>query len=74
MCDEVLAQAGLKARDMEAIFLAGGSTRLPGLRGYIESYFGKRPRFDLDPMQVVSMGASLAAARPAVAELLDPCA
>ncbi|MBW2377296.1 MAG: Hsp70 family protein [Deltaproteobacteria bacterium] len=74
MCDEVLAQAGVKARDMEAIFLAGGSTLLPGLRGYIESYFGKRPRFDLDPMQVVSMGASLAAARPAVAELLDPCA
>ena len=74
MCDEVLAQASLKARDMEAVFLAGGSTRLPGLRGYIESYFGKRPRSDLDPMQVVGLGASLAAARPAVSELLDPCA
>ncbi|MGB8222125.1 MAG: Hsp70 family protein [Polyangiales bacterium] len=73
MCDEVLAQASLKARDMEAVFLAGGSTLLPGLRGYIESYFGKRPRFDIDPMQVVSLGASLAAARPAVSELLDPC-
>ena len=72
-CDEVLAQAGLKARDMEAVFLAGGSTRLPGFRGYIEQYFGKRPRSDLDPMQVVSLGASLAAARPAVSELLDPC-
>jgi molecular chaperone DnaK (HSP70) len=74
MCDEVLAQASLKARDIEAVFLAGGSTRLPGLRGYIESYFGRRPRVDLDPMEVVSMGASLAAARPAVSELLDPCA
>lgn len=74
MCDEVLAQANLKARDMEAVFLAGGSTQLPGLRGYIEAYFGKRPRFDMDPMQVVSLGASLAAARPAVSELLDPCA
>jgi molecular chaperone DnaK len=74
MCDEVLAQAGLKARDMEAVFLAGGSTRLPGLRGYMEQYFGKRPRSDLDPMQVVSLGASLAAARPAVSELLDSCA
>jgi molecular chaperone DnaK len=73
MCDEVLAQASLKARDMEAVFLAGGSTLLPGLRGYVESYFGKRPRFDMDPMQVVSLGASLAAARPAVSELLDPC-
>ena len=74
ICDEVLAQAALKARDMQAVFLAGGSTRLPGLRGYVEQYFGKRPRADLDPMQVVSLGASLAAARPAVSELLDPCA
>ena len=74
ICDEVLAQASLKARDMQAVFLAGGSTQLPGLRGYVEQYFGKRPRSDLDPMQVVSLGASLAAARPAVSELLDPCA
>ncbi len=74
ICDEVLAQASLKARDMQAVFLAGGSTQLPGLRGYVEQYFGKRPRADLDPMQVVSLGASLAAARPAVSELLDPCA
>ncbi len=74
ICDEVLAQASLKARDMQAVFLAGGSTLLPGLRGYVEQYFGKRPRADLDPMQVVSLGASLAAARPAVSELLDPCA
>jgi len=74
ICDEVLGEAGVKARDIEAVFLAGGSTLLPGLRGYIESYFGKRPRFDLDPLSVVSMGASLAAARPAVSELLDPCA
>jgi molecular chaperone DnaK (HSP70) len=56
------------------VFLAGGSTLLPGLRSYVSQYFGKRPRYDLDPMQVVSLGASLAAARPAVSELLDPCA
>jgi molecular chaperone DnaK len=72
ICDEVLAQAGLRARDVDAVFLAGGSTLLPGLRDYISQYFGKRPRSDLDPMQVVSLGASLAAARPAVSELLDP--
>lgn len=74
ICDEVLADAGVKAREIEAVFMAGGSTLLPGLRRYVESYFGKRPRFDLDPLGVVSMGASLAAARPAVSELLDPCA
>jgi molecular chaperone DnaK (HSP70) len=74
ICDEVLAQARVRARDIDAVFLAGGSTLLPGLREYISQYFGKRPRADLDPMQVVSLGASLAAARPAVSELLDPCA
>lgn len=71
ICDEVLAEAGVRAREIEAVFLAGGSTQLPGLRNYVSQYFGKRPRFDLDPMQVVSLGASLAAARPAVSELLD---
>jgi molecular chaperone DnaK len=74
ICDEVLAQASLRARDIDAVFLAGGSTLLPGLRAYISQYFDKRPRHDLDPMNVVSLGASLAAARPAVSELLDPCA
>ena len=74
ICDEVLAQASLRARDIDAVFLAGGSTLLPGLRAYISQYFGKRPRADLDPMHVVSLGASLAAARPAVSELLDSCA
>ena len=33
ICDEVLAQASLRARDIDAVFLAGGSTLLPGLRG-----------------------------------------
>jgi len=74
ICDEVLAQASLRARDIDAVFLAGGSTLLPGMRAYISQYFGKRPRADLDPMHVVSLGASLAAARPAVSELLEPCA
>lgn len=71
VCDEVLGEAQVKAREIDAVFLAGGSTKLPGLIEYVQAYFGKRPRFDLDPMHVVSMGASLAAARPAVANLLD---
>ena len=74
ICDEVLSQAGIRAREIEAVFLAGGSTRLPGLRSFVAQYFGKKPRFDLDPMHVVGLGASLAAARPGVSELLDPCA
>ena len=71
MCDDALSQAGLVARDVDAVFLAGGSTSLPGLRDFVEQYFSKKPRFDLDPMHVVAIGASLAAARPGVSELLD---
>ncbi len=74
ICDDVLAQARLRPNEIDAVFLAGGSSKLPGLDSYIESYFGTRPRADLDPMTVVSLGASLAAARPGVSELLEPCA
>ena len=71
LCDAALCDAGILARDVDAVFLAGGSTRLPSLHEYVAQYFDKKPRFDLDPMQVVAMGASLAAARPGVSELLN---
>lgn len=71
LCDEALDAAGVRASDIEAVFLAGGSTMLPGLRTMIHGYFGKPPRHDLDPMHVVGIGASLAAARPSVASLLE---
>jgi molecular chaperone DnaK len=71
ICDEVLAAAKIHARDVDAVFLAGGSVGLPGLREDIGTYFGKRPRSDLDPLHVVSIGASLAAARPELSGLLD---
>lgn len=71
ICDQVLGQAGLKVRDVDAVFLAGGSTSLPGLREDVQAYFGRRPRFDLEPMHVVAIGASLAAVRPDLSGLLD---
>jgi molecular chaperone DnaK len=60
ICDEVLAGAGLKARDVGAVYLAGGSCLLPMLRGAVEQYFGASARCDFDPMEVVALGASLA--------------
>ncbi|MCA9609726.1 MAG: Hsp70 family protein, partial [Myxococcales bacterium] len=71
LVDHVLADANVRARDVDAIFLAGGSTSLPGLKDMVGQYFQKRARHDLDPMHVVAMGASLAAARPNLARLLD---
>jgi molecular chaperone DnaK (HSP70) len=60
ICDEVLAMAGIKVSDLDAVFLAGGSTQLPMVRDGVAQYFGKAPRCEFDPMEVVGIGASLA--------------
>jgi molecular chaperone DnaK (HSP70) len=65
--EEVLDRAGTTAKDLDAIFLAGGSTRLPGLREALERRFAKRPRHDVDPACTVAIGASFVAARPELA-------
>ena len=69
--DEVLGRVGLHARDIQAVFLAGGSTRLPHVPQLLSDYFGKRLRCDLSPEHVVATGASIAAARPHLWPLLD---
>jgi molecular chaperone DnaK len=60
VCDEVLGQAGVKARDVEAVYLAGGTCQLPMIRAAVAQYFDRPPRCDYDPMEVVAIGASLA--------------
>jgi molecular chaperone DnaK len=70
LCDEVLSNAGLKVGDIQAVFIAGGATLLPGVRDTVTQYFGRKLRYELDPMHVVSLGASIAAARPKLASLL----
>lgn len=60
VCDEVLSKSGLKARDVDAVFLSGGTTLLPKIREGVAAYFGKEPRCDVDPVEVVSLGASRA--------------
>ncbi|MFI5309025.1 MAG: Hsp70 family protein [Polyangiales bacterium] len=70
VCDDVLARASLTVRDLDAVFLAGGATLLPGVRDAVGEYFGHKLRHDLDPLHAVSIGASLAAARPRLSSLL----
>ena len=57
-CDSVLAAAGLQAADLDAIFLAGGSTHLCKVQEGVQTYFGKAGSFDLDPTEVIALGAS----------------
>jgi molecular chaperone DnaK len=58
-CDQVLREADVRPQDLEAIFLAGGSTHLSKVREGVEIYFGQPGRFELEPTEVVAIGASL---------------
>ena len=61
-CDEVLRASGLRPGEIDAVVLAGGTTRLPIVQDGVEAYFGRRGFLEFDPTQVVALGASLAGA------------
>jgi molecular chaperone DnaK len=56
-----LADAGLKAADVDEVVLVGGSTRVPLVRRMVEQFFGRRPHAELNPDEVVALGAAIQA-------------
>lgn len=71
ICDAVMGEAKVKTEHIDAVFLAGGSSLLPGVIDLVAQYFGKRPRSDVDPMRVVAIGASIGAVRTDLWPLLS---
>ncbi|MFO8056969.1 MAG: molecular chaperone DnaK [bacterium] len=61
VCDEALQDAHLTVQDLDALILVGGPTRMPIVRDAVQSYFFKEPKIDIDPDQVVAMGAAIQA-------------
>ncbi len=59
VCDEAIQQANLTVRDLDGVILVGGPTRLSLVRDAVRDYFQQEPREDVDPDQVVAMGAAL---------------
>jgi molecular chaperone DnaK len=59
-CDAALAGASVKARDLDAVLLAGGVTHLPVVQNSVAAYFGRRGLVEFEPTAVVAHGASLA--------------
>ena len=62
VCDEALQQANVIAQDLGGVILVGGSTRLPVIRDAVRDYFQQEPKADVDPDEVVAMGAAIHAA------------
>ena len=60
-CKRALRDAELAPEDLDGIILVGGATRVPAVRAYVKKLFGKEPLSDIDPDEVVALGAALQA-------------
>ncbi len=58
---QALADAGLQPAQLDEVVLVGGSTRLPLVRRRVEQFFGRRPHTELNPDEVVALGAAVQA-------------
>jgi molecular chaperone HscA len=60
-CRRALRDAEVSPSDLDGVILVGGSTRVPTVRAYVKALFGKEPLSDIDPDQVVALGAAVQA-------------
>jgi molecular chaperone DnaK (HSP70) len=60
-CRQALADAGLEPKDVDEAVLVGGSTRTPLVRRVVQELFGRAPHSDLNPDEVVALGAAIQA-------------
>ena len=60
-CQNALKDAGLTAKDIDAVVMVGGSTRVPLVKKSVSEFFGKPVNDSLNPDEVVSLGAAIQA-------------
>ncbi|MBV8189223.1 MAG: Fe-S protein assembly chaperone HscA [Alphaproteobacteria bacterium] len=58
---DVLRDAGVTAAEVQGVVLVGGSTRVPLVRAAVARLIGRPPLTDIDPDEVVALGAALQA-------------
>ncbi|HET9803826.1 MAG TPA: molecular chaperone DnaK [Candidatus Acidoferrum sp.] len=56
-----LADAQLNAEEMDEVVLVGGTTRTPLIRHTVQEFFGRTPHTELNPDEVVALGAAVQA-------------
>jgi Fe-S protein assembly chaperone HscA len=60
-CRQALQDAGLKPDAVDEVVMVGGSTRVPLVRNCVQALFGRVPHTDLNPDEVVALGAAVQA-------------
>jgi len=65
-CKQALADAGVTPEEIDEVVLVGGSTRIPAVRQLVDELFhlsarGKKPQIELNPDEVVALGAAVQA-------------
>lgn len=60
-CRQALKDAGLTPSDIDEVVLVGGATRMPLVRQRVQALFGKVPHSELNPDEVVALGAAVQA-------------
>ena len=57
----VLRDAKIKADEVQGIVMVGGSTRMPVVQAAVEAFYGRAPLMNLNPDEVVALGAAVQA-------------
>jgi molecular chaperone DnaK len=58
-CKATLADAKMSAESVQTIVLVGGMTRMPAVQAAVKSFFGREPSKEVNPDEVVAVGAAL---------------
>jgi molecular chaperone DnaK len=58
-CKKALADAKLKAEELDEVVLVGGSTRIPRVQELVKDFFKKEPNRSVNPDEVVAVGAAI---------------
>jgi molecular chaperone DnaK len=66
--EQALGDASLSPEDIDDILLVGGTTYIPAVQEFVREFLGKEPVRDVNPIEVVALGAAVAAMKEDIKE------